>query len=270
MELIKPPLRFARRKISREEYKKRVKFTDDFFFSRIMQDEMICKDFIEDLLGMKIMDIKFHTTQRFFKREKHTHGIRVDVLLEEPRKMIVVEMQTTNYLLPLRARFYQGIIDTATLPKGASYKALKETYIIFICTFDPFGLGLPIYNVKQVFEAAPEVQYNDGSHKIFYNAVAFERCENERQKAILKYVATEKATSDITRKIDKRIIDEQTTQKMRSDFMTFEVRLAERYDEGATEKAILIARNFIAMGVLTDEQIAQGTGLSVEEVKNLR
>ena len=81
------------------------------------------------------------------------------------------------------------------------------------------GAGVSRFVVCRV-EVAPEVQYNDGSHKIFYNAVAFEKCENERQKAILKYVATEKATSDITRKIDKRIIDEQTTQKMRSDFMT--------------------------------------------------
>ena len=39
--------------------------------------------------------------------------------------------------------------------------------------------------------------------------------------------------------------------------------------EGAYDKAVATAKNFIAMGVLTIEQIAQGTGLSVEEVAAL-
>ena len=43
----------------------------------------------------------------------------------------------------------------------------------------------------------------------------------------------------------------------------------EEYEEGAYDKAVATAKNFIAMGVLTIEQIAQGTGLSVEEVAAL-
>ena len=37
----------------------------------------------------------------------------------------------------------------------------------------------------------------------------------------------------------------------------------------AYDKAVSTARNFLAMGVLSVEQIAQGTGLSVEEVAAL-
>ena len=39
--------------------------------------------------------------------------------------------------------------------------------------------------------------------------------------------------------------------------------------EGIYDKAVTTARNFLAMGVLSIEQIAQGTGLSVDEVADL-
>ena len=43
---------------------------------------------------------------------------------------------------------------------------------------------------------------------------------------------------------------------------------AEGLAEGETNKAKEVARNFLAMG-LSVEQVAQGTGLSVEEIKKL-
>ena len=39
--------------------------------------------------------------------------------------------------------------------------------------------------------------------------------------------------------------------------------------EGAQQKAVENAINFLRMKILTVEQIAQGTGLSVEEVETL-
>ncbi len=40
--------------------------------------------------------------------------------------------------------------------------------------------------------------------------------------------------------------------------------------EGAQQKAVEAARNFLAMNVLTPEQIAQGTGLPLEQVLELQ
>ena len=40
-------------------------------------------------------------------------------------------------------------------------------------------------------------------------------------------------------------------------------------EEGAYNTKIATARNFLAMGLLSVEQIAQGTGLTVEEVAAL-
>ena len=40
--------------------------------------------------------------------------------------------------------------------------------------------------------------------------------------------------------------------------------------KGAQQKAVENARNFLAMNVLTPEQIAQGTGLPLEQVLELK
>ena len=40
-----------RTRLTREEYRKRVKFTDDFFFSRVMQNEDLCRRLAEVLVG---------------------------------------------------------------------------------------------------------------------------------------------------------------------------------------------------------------------------
>lgn len=57
-------------------------------------------------------------------------------------------MQTTSgpeKELPKRTHYYQGMIDMNLIEKGADYEELNLSYIIFICTFDPFKRGLPMY-----------------------------------------------------------------------------------------------------------------------------
>ena len=60
-----------------------------------------------------------------------------------------IEMQTTDYAtpdeLPKRTRYYQAMMDMDVLNKGELYTKLRRTYIIFICTFDPFDRGRSLY-----------------------------------------------------------------------------------------------------------------------------
>ena len=41
------------------------------------------------------------------------------------------------------------MIDIDSLLKGAVYSELKESYVIFICTSDPFESGLPVYTFER-------------------------------------------------------------------------------------------------------------------------
>ena len=270
-------LRFLRHKrrisLTREEYKQRVKFTDDFFFSRLMQNEDLCRRLAQVLVGVKIKSVRLHQSQRQLKRERHTHGIRLDAYLEDEDRIIVIEMQTTNQKwLFKRIRLYQGMLDTASLPAGSSYMSLKDTYIVFLCTFDPVGLGLPVYIVEQVFRDTSGAKYDDGAHKTLYNMLQWAECADSEVQAVLKYMQTGLAESGLMRDIDAAIESERELQSMRDEYMTFDMKLCEVRDEtwgqASYQKACDTARNLISMG-LSAEQISQATGLSLEEVEGL-
>ena len=68
--------------------------------------------------------------------------------------------------VPASAYAGGGNIDVEQLSKGKSYSSLKESWIVFFCTFDPFGQGLPVYTVRQTYEEAHEAKYDDGTHKV--------------------------------------------------------------------------------------------------------
>ena len=46
-----------------------------------------------------------------------------------------------------RTRYYQSLIDIDQLEKNMDYRKLKESYIIFICTFDPFGIAVKEFGI---------------------------------------------------------------------------------------------------------------------------
>lgn len=67
-----------------------------------------------------------------------------------------------------RARFHSAMVDARMLKANEDFKNLKDSYIIFICKFDKFKEGLPIYHLdRYIRETGKEV--DDGSHIIYVN-----------------------------------------------------------------------------------------------------
>ena len=56
--------------------------------------------------------------------------------------IFICQMQTTDKKdLPLRARYYQSLMDIESTQRGTKYKALKQNVVIFICLQDPFDMA---------------------------------------------------------------------------------------------------------------------------------
>jgi len=147
-------------------------FTDDFMFCKVLENnEDICRKIIELVVGRKIAKVGSLQKQKSIELTPDGKGIRLDVIFEGDDKIYNIEMQNMpKDDLPRRVRYYQGLLDLDVMERGKKYKDLKDTTIIFICTFDPFGAGKSIYNVRQIIEEMPEFQYNDGTSKIFLSA----------------------------------------------------------------------------------------------------
>ena len=80
----------------------------------------------------------------------------------------------------MRTRFWKEL-TTKTCPK---------TIIIFICTTDPFKLGLPKYTFKTTCAESDMLNLDDNAKKIIYNASNYEGIEDKDLKAKEKSVAS--------------------------------------------------------------------------------
>ena len=112
--------------------------TDPFIFAKVMSEKELCKPLLENILNIKIRDIVYVDYEETIQMTVKSKGIRLDIYVEDDNNTVFnLEMQTTTYKeLPKRSRYYQGIIDLNMIEKGESYDILKESYVIFICTFD--------------------------------------------------------------------------------------------------------------------------------------
>ena len=125
---------------------------DDFMFCKIMQDESICKQFLEMILANEIGKIVYLSPQNTVAAGIEAKSVRLDLLVkDEAGKSYDIEMQVSNeYNLPKRMRYYQAAIDIAFLDKGEHYKALNDSYIIFVCLFDAIGKDRPLYTFENI------------------------------------------------------------------------------------------------------------------------
>ena len=268
--------------------------TDDFMFCKVMSDPDICKELLEILLHIKIERLVFQEPQKSFRLTSESKGIRLDVYVKDSNRVFDIELQTTNERnLELRTRYYQGVMDISELEKGEFFSNMKESYIIFICMFDPFGADIPIYTVKQTFAENDKLIFNDKTHKIFYNVKAFEKIANDVEtKAFLEYLCKHQSTTKFTQSLETAVYRNRNNQNWRKDYMTLAYNLSlaaekafengfsageERgrnegisigLSQGAREAKIETAKKFLAMG-LSVEQVATGTGLSPEEIEKL-
>ena len=191
-------------------------------------------------------------------------------------------MQTTiPEDLPRRMRYYQSMIDIDSLIAGSEYETLKESYVIFLCTKDPFGLGLPVYTFNTVCREKNDFSLNDGINKLFFNASAFASEKNLEIKGFLGYLCNGKPSDYLTEDIDRRVERLKINEIFRSDYMMDALPLYDARQAGLREgmekgllagerkKAIETAKNFLKKNI-SAEIIAECTGLSLEEVKRLK
>ena len=98
----------------------------------------------------------------------------------------------------------------------------------------------------------------------------------------MKLVTSNESTSAFADKVAKLVEDAKHNTQWRKQFMDFkhymsqsfnqgkEEGLQEGLQQGAQQKALENARSFLAMKVLSPEQIAQGTGLPLEQILELQ
>ena len=192
-------------------------FTDDFMFGTVMKNRTICKGVIERLLHIKVGKIEYPSLQKTIVPFYESKGIRLDVYVSDSERVFDIEIQTSiPPFLPKRTRYYQSLMDVDNLLRGQSYAELKESYVIFICSQDPFGKDLPVYTFRSVCSEVGSIFLDDKSVKVFYNTGAYDKEGEPELSALLQYFCERRATSDFTQHIDALVEKAKRNEKFRS------------------------------------------------------
>lgn len=210
---------------------------DDFMFSRIMSNPKFVKPLLETILGVKIRKIVYPQTQKTIDLSLQAKGIRLDVYVEDDQNTVFnLEMQTSDGAnLPKRMRYYQGMIDLNILDKGKDYTTLKKSYVIFICTFDPFGEGRHIYTFCNTCQENTALTLDDDAVKIILSTKGTMDDVSPEMKRILDYIDGKGASDKFTEELEEAVRSARQNERWRLDYMTLEYEYRQRYLEGKEE-----------------------------------
>ena len=270
---------------------------NNFLFQETLRNKSLCKQLLERVLHIQVKTIRYMETEKTMKAQLSSKNTRLDVYVEDKDGNVAdIEMQTTdtksviNYderdektiirELPLRTRYYQNIIGTNMLRKGMHYRELKKAYVIFICTFDPFGAGLPVYHFTYRCKEDCNLQMGDLTENIFLNVKAADKTDDEELAAFLRYVNGQSATTSFTRMLDKEATRIRNNDDWRLKAMTLDMEIKDMKKRerekgkqeglrvGKQERTLEIAKAMLADG-MEIAKVAKLTNLSVKEVTAL-
>ncbi|MCD8221713.1 MAG: Rpn family recombination-promoting nuclease/putative transposase [Clostridiales bacterium] len=203
-------------------------------------DAEICRLTLERILGFPIREVTVDTEHAFTVNPDY-RGVRLDARADDADgTAFTIEMQVSDqHNLPKRSRCYQGQIDVESLKPGAEFNELPESYVIFICLFDPFGRGRYRYTYREecVEDGEP---LGDGTCKIFLNTKGKNPEEVPKELVdFLHYVEDadipEVSGDDFLRNLRQKIIQIKKDRRMEGRYMTFGELLDKERREGRAE-----------------------------------
>ena len=216
---------------------------DNFMFCAVMSEEENCIGFLEMVLGFSIakIDVSYERNMVYHPEYK---GIRLDVYAkDEANKHYNVEMQVRREIsIEKRARYYHSQMDMELLSAGISYEELPDTFVIFICDYDPFGKGLYYYTCRTKCEEDALLEYEDGCRTIYLSTKG--KDEEKVPKSLvrfLKFVAADIEQSDqdfeddYVEQLQKSIHTVKESREMGERYMIFEEMMEEERRVGREE-----------------------------------
>ena len=249
-------------------------FANNYVFLEVMNNKKRCQYVIEKVLHIPIKKVLYIAAERHTNSPRlSSKSIRLDVYVETLDGTVIdLEMQVTGKgstiykgkedeqvanELPLRTRYYQSLISMDMLRRGMDYPELRKAYVVFICTFDPYGKGLPVYHFTYRCKEDNSLPMGDLTENIFLNAKAADNTNDKELAAFLRYVNSGLAQSAFTQEIDEETERVKNDTKWRERVVTWEMDLRimeKRIREAEREEMAQILREEYNM---SEEQVAE-------------
>ena len=219
---------------------KELTIKDNFMFGAVMMDENNCKGLLERVLEIPIERVEVSREKSIVYHPEYK-GVRLDVYAkDECQSHYNVEMQVKRKAaLGKRSRYYQSQMDMELLLSGEDYSDLPNTYVIFICDFDPFEEEKYRYTFEMNCKESGQTHLEDGRTIVFLNTHGKNESEVPKELVtFLKYVKADLAGSEeafddpYVEQLQNFIRKIKGSWEMEERFMIFEEMLKEERAEG--------------------------------------
>ena len=229
--------------MGRKKQLKELTIKDNFMFGAVMMNEDNCKGLLERVLQIKIDYVEISKEKSIVYHPEYK-GVRLDVYAkDENHTRYNVEMQVQKKsALGKRSRYYQSQMDMEMLLTGEDYAGLPNTYVIFICDFDPIGEGKYRYTFRTKCEELLGMNLEDGRTTVFLNTHGKNESEVPKELVtFLKYVKADLAGSEeafddsYVEQLQNFIRKIKGSREMEERFMIFEEMLKEEHAQGLEE-----------------------------------
>ena len=201
---------------------------DSFLFGKVMSDTEICRRVLEKILNVPIKKVEFPVTRKTIDIAHDGVGVRLDACINNEQDTIYsVEMlccKDEEFLK--KTRYFQCNIDSDIIYTGKRYEKLKKSYIIFICTFDPFSDGRHIYTFENRYLEDLSLALGDETTEIFLSTKGEKDDVDDEIKDFLAYIenstdaCAQQTSSPLVRAIHKRVTEIKPDKDMELQYMT--------------------------------------------------
>ena len=119
--------------------------------------------------------------------------------------------------------------------KGLPYTALNASYVIFICTFDPFGKGNYQYTFRTLCQEDTAFALEDETTRIFFNTKGNLEEAPEELRKLLQYIETNQPEGAFTKQLDHEVKRAKQNEKWRREYMKELLHDFDTKEEGRRE-----------------------------------
>lgn len=216
---------------------------NNFLFGAVMCNEDNCKDLLERVLQIPIERVEV-SKEKSIVYHPAFKGVRLDVYAkDEMGTHYDIEMQAAQKnFIERRSRYYHSQMDMNFISTGEDYGKLPNSYVIFVCDFDPFGEKKYCYTFESICAEDKGLVLQDGRQSIFLST----KGENEQEVPealvnFLKFVGAKLEDSEkdfhdpFVKRLQESVKHVKDSREMEERFMLIEEFLKEERAEARAE-----------------------------------
>lgn len=251
-----------------KQYRQKIKgmrYMDDDFFNACLQDNPdAALRILRIIMRKPDLILSGRTETQKSVKNLGRKSVRFDLFCKSENKYYDVEIQRKDRGAGAhRARYYVSIIDSGITVPNEDYDELPDVYVIFITENDVMGKGYPYYTIDRTIEELDQKKFEDGTHILYVNGAY--RGEDDFGRLMHDFRCTNPHDMYFEELKEPAVFFKETEKGVKQMCEAME----DIRNDGVKETKIENAKTMIQDGVLSDEKIAQYSGLTVEEVKSL-